>query len=148
MDKYTKHLDVRIDATKSYFEAKFGCERNKYAAKLAEFDTKFKQHVTNMNQKMENLMQQNIECVVQNKIKEKLVLSSTEKIMSEITNPSYADSIINNIVNENEVWFEQKIVDKLAKKIVFKVLDKAKTHLKQSFISEISSIKKEQEQID
>ena len=68
--------------------------------------------------------------------------------MSEITNPSYADSIINNIVNENEVWFEQKIVDKLAKKKVFKVLDKAKTHLKQSFISEISSIKKEQEQID
>ena len=73
LDKYTKRLEICIDTTKSYFEAKFNQERDEYAEKLAKFDNKFKTHVANMNQKIESFMQQNVERAVQNKIKEKLV---------------------------------------------------------------------------
>ena len=75
-------------------------------------------------------------------LRKKLVLSSTVKIMSEITNSTYMDAIVDDIVNNKEAQFDQKIVNKIMNNVVPKVSEEAKVQLRQSFISEINSIKK------
>ena len=73
LKKSNKRLDVRIDATKSYFESKFSRNRNKYAQKLADLD-KFKIHVENMNWHMENFLQITLSKKYKKKSKKNLLM--------------------------------------------------------------------------
>ena len=57
---------------------------------------------------------------VQNKIKEKIINTSTDKIMTKITKSPYIDSIVNKIVTNEHAQFKEKLVQKLMNKLLQK----------------------------
>ena len=74
----------------------------------------------------------NAENEIWNKIKDSLVQALTERILSEITELSNLDSIINKIVDHKETTFETKLIHKLSNKVIPQIITDSTAELQQN----------------
>ena len=61
------------------------------------------------------------EWTVQNKIKDSLIQSSMDRILTDLTTSTYMENMINTIVNREESMFEQVLIQRLKSKVIPKI---------------------------
>ena len=76
--RFSRRLDVQIDAQKSYFEAKFSQERDEYALRLAELENNMDTKISNAENNFLAQLESNAEQMVQTKLKENLIQASAD----------------------------------------------------------------------
>ena len=124
LDKYTKWLDVCIDADKSYLELNLVANEMITQKNWPSLTTNLNDMLPTWIKRWKNSCSKTYNAPSK-KIKEKLVTASTEKIISEITKFSNMDSIVDKIINQEEAQFQWKLVEKLTNNTVPKFSEDA-----------------------
>ena len=112
-ERFSRKLDVLIDAQKSYFEAKFSQVRDEYTLRLAELKNNMDAKISYAENNFLAQVESNAERMLQNKLKENLIQASTDQILNEIGKSPSINNLANEIINREENPIQTSLVQKL-----------------------------------
>ena len=112
-ERFSRRLDVEINAQKSYFEAKISQERDEYALRLAELKNNMDTNISNAENNFLAQLESNAEQMVQNILKENLIQAFTDRILNEIAKSPLINNLADEIINHEENLLQTSMVQKL-----------------------------------
>ena len=120
-DRFSRRLDVQIDAQKSYFEAKFSQERDEYSLCLATLEQNFDAKLENAQNSFLAQLDFNAERAVQNKLKDNLIQASTERILEEIAGSPSIHDLANTIITREEIPLQNSLISNIKSRVIPKL---------------------------